>query len=86
MRSVVLLLAVLLGGCGKAAAPKTKEVIPIEQVPTAVMNAAQTKKPDVKFHTVVKTADGIYEVQGKTKTGKIVEVEVSETGEILLVE
>ncbi|MBI3838573.1 MAG: hypothetical protein HY288_11660 [Planctomycetia bacterium] len=82
----VLLLAVLLAGCGKAAAPKTKVVVPIDQVPPAVMNAAQTKKPDVKFNKAMKIADGIYEVQGKTKSGKIVEVEVSEAGEVLLVE
>ena len=85
MRNVVL-LAVLLAGCGKAAAPKTKVVVPLDQVPSVVMKAAQTKKPDVKFNTVVKTADGIYEVQGKTKAGKIIEVEVSEAGEVLLVE
>lgn len=47
------------------------------------MKAAQAKKPDVIFNTVVKTADGVYEVQGKTKAGKIIEVEVSEAGEVL---
>jgi hypothetical protein len=81
-----LWLAVLLAGCGKAAAPKTKAVIPMDQVPGVVMKSAQAKTPDVKFNKVMKTAEGIYEVQGKTKAGKIVEVEVSEAGEVLAVE
>jgi hypothetical protein len=85
MRNAVLFL-VLLAGCGKAAAPKNKTVVPMAEVPPVVMKAAQAKKPDVKFDMVVKTADGIYEVQGKTKAGKIIEVEVSEAGEVLLVE
>lgn len=86
MRSVLFLALVLLAGCGQAAAPRTKTVVPIDEVPAVVMNAAKEKKPDVKFKKVVKTADGVYEVQGKTKVGKIVEVEVSESGEVLLVE
>lgn len=83
---IMFVLVLLLTGCGKAAAPKTKVIVPIDEVPPVVMKAAQTKKPDVKFNTVVKTADGIYEVQGKNKVGKIIEVEVSEAGEVLLVE
>jgi hypothetical protein len=83
--SLILLLAIV-SGCGKAAAPKTKSVIPIEQVPEVVMKAAQKKEPDVKFHTVIKTADGIYEVQGKKTSGKIIEVEVSENGGVVKVE
>ena len=83
---IMMLLAVLLAGCGKAAAPKTKSVVPMAEVPPVVLNAAQAKKPGVKFSTMLKTVDGIYEVQGKTKAGKIVEVEASEAGKVLLVE
>lgn len=85
----ILLFGLVLGsvsGCGKAAAPKTKSAVPLDQVPAVVMKAAQKKEPDVKFNTVIKSAEGFYEVQGKTKAGKIIEVEVSETGDVLKVE
>jgi hypothetical protein len=82
----LLLLVGILSGCGKANAPKTKSVIPVEQVPSVVMKAAQKKEPEVSFNKVIKTPDGIYEVQGKTKAGKIVEVEVTESGEVMKVE
>jgi hypothetical protein len=81
-----LLLAGVLSGCGKAAAPKTKSVIPMEQVPAVVLKAAQKKEPEVTFNKVIHAPDGIYEVQGKTKAGKIVEVEVNEKGEVTKVE
>jgi hypothetical protein len=82
----VLLLAGILSGCGKADAPKTKSVIPMEQVPAVVMKAAQKKEPEVTFNKVIHAPDGIYEVQGKTKAGKILEVEVNEKGEVTKVE
>ena len=50
------------------------------------MTAAQKKEPDVKFNKVLKAPEGFYEVQGKTKAGKIIEVEVSESGDVLKVE
>ena len=77
---------VLVCGCGKPTAPKTKVEVPVEQVPAVVMTAAQKKEPDVKFNKVIKSPDGFYEVQGKTKSGKIIEVEVSESGDVLKVE
>lgn len=82
----MLLLTAVVGGCGKANSPKTKAVIPLEQVPVIVMKAAQKKEPEVTFTKVIHAPDGIYEVQGKTKTGKIVEVEVNEKGEVTKVE
>jgi len=80
----VLMVPIL--GCGKSVAPKTKAVIPVAQVPAVVMAAAQKKEPAVKFNKVIKSSDGIYEVQGKTKVGKILEVEVNEQGEVVKVE
>jgi hypothetical protein len=82
----LILLAGVLTGCGKSAAPKTKAVVPTEQVPTVVMKAAQKREPEVTFNKVIKTPEGIYEVQGKNKAGKIIEVEVTERGEVTKVE
>ena len=82
----MLLLTPILSGCGKAEAVKTKTLVPIEQVPAVVLDAARKKEPEVTFNKVIKTPEGIYEVQGKNKSGKVVEVETSEKGEVLKVE
>jgi hypothetical protein len=86
MRGVVLMALALLPGCDPAPAAKTKTVIALDQVPAVVIKAAQTKEPQVKFSKVIKSPDGFYEVQGKNQAGKIIEVEVSEAGEVLKVE
>jgi hypothetical protein len=88
MRNVLspLLVLAFISGCGKAAAPKTKVVVPVDQVPAVIMTAAHKKEPEVNFNKVIKSPDEFYEVQGKTKAGKIVELEVSESGEVLKVE
>jgi hypothetical protein len=88
MRRTITLLILIgaISGCGKRAVPNAKTAIQFDQTPTAVLNAARTKRPDAKFDTVNKGTDGIYEVQGKTKSGKVIEVEVSETGEVVRVE
>ena len=86
MRTLVILSIMLIAGCSRNSSTKTRSVIPTEQVPTVVMKAAQAKEPQVKFNKVIKTPDGIYEVQGKNGSGKIIEVEVSEAGKVLKVE
>ena len=81
-----LIVAIIAGGCSKPAPSKTKTVMNAADVPPGVLKAAETKEPQVKFNKVIKTPDGIYEVQGKNAKGKIVEVEVSEDGKVLKVE
>jgi hypothetical protein len=77
----------LMFGCEKPAATAvTKQVMSLGEVPPEVLKAAQAKLPDVKFEAAVRMSNGGYEVKGKTKTGKIREVEVSQTGEVLAVE
>jgi hypothetical protein len=85
----MLLLPLVIGfvaGCGKTAATKSKSVVSVEQTPAVVMAAAKKREPAVKFDKVIKTPEGIYEVQGKSATGKIIEVEVKESGEVVKVE
>ena len=82
----LMFLIVVLAGCGKGAAPKTKSVVAMDEVPAVVMTAARKKEPEVSFNKVIKAPEGFYEVQGKNKSGKIVEVEVNEKGEVLKVE
>lgn len=88
MRRVLISIAIcgFMAGCGKPATTKTKAVIPTDQAPKVVMDAAAKREPDVKFNKVIKTPEGIYEVQGKNKSGKVIEVEVNEAGEVVKVE
>jgi hypothetical protein len=81
-----LLLMIVVCGCGEGLGEGKKEPIALDQVPPSVMKAAQQKLPDIKFNSAFKTSKGIYEVRGKAPNGKIQEVEVNESGEILLVE
>jgi uncharacterized membrane protein YkoI len=84
----LVMLAVLIG-CGHKGKQSDKPIT-IEQVPEAAMKAAQAaaKKayPDLKFETATLRGENVYEITGKTKNGKVHDVEVTATGEILEVE
>src|SRR5205814_1486574 len=45
----LLLLTVLVCGCGESIGEGKKEVVPMDKVPPAVLKAAQDKLPDIKF-------------------------------------
>ena len=82
----VLLLACVVG-CENE--PKSDDIVQIEQVPPNVMEAARKQLPGYKLDTAYKMKiDGkdAYEVRGKDKKGKVREVEVSATGEVLAIE
>lgn len=83
MRCVSVCLLIVLLGCGEA--PKA-ELMPIETVPENIMAIAKEKLPGVKFDQAVKGADGRIEVIGKDSKGKVREIEISPTGEILEIE
>jgi hypothetical protein len=83
---VPLLLLAL--GCG-GEPPESDEIVPIERVPPNVMEVARKTLPGYTFDTVYKmNVDGkdAYEVRGKDGRGKVREVEVTATGEVLGVE
>lgn len=83
----LLLGLLILTGCGEATPPaRHKDVVTLDTLPAAVLKAAQEQHPDVTFETAWKTADGHFEVRGKAKTGKIHDVKVSESGEVLEVD
>jgi hypothetical protein len=82
-----LLILLLALGCENE--PKSDQIVPMEQVPAKVLEAARKTLPGYTFETAYKMKiDGkdAYEVRGKDKRGKVREVEVSPTGEILGVE
>jgi hypothetical protein len=95
-RRTLLALAVscavaVLGGCGEHDEPAglTKQAVAFDDVPEPVRDAARKAVPGVKLDEAWKNLDGqgklhSYEIRGKNPAdGKIREVRVSLTGEIL---
>ncbi len=82
------MLCVVAAGCGEVGVHTV--AVPLEQVPANVMEVARKKAPPgLKFQSAFKfTQDNedIYEVRGKDPRGKIVEVEVSASGEFKEIE
>jgi len=75
-------------GC-TSSPPESDDIVPIDQVPANVMDVARKQLPGYTFETAYKMKiDGknAYEVRGKDKRGKVREVEVSATGEVLAIE
>lgn len=84
------MLALAIAGCGDNdgddMGKKKKEPLPLDQVPAAVMKAAKEHSPDLTFYAAYRdTFDGkdSIELKGKTKAGKIKEVEMSPDGKVL---
>lgn len=82
-------LGLLASGCGEKL--ESVEMVPLEKLPEPVMSTAQEKLPDVKFDTAWKEhekADGedVFEVRGKTSSGKTRDVKVSASGKVLEVD
>jgi hypothetical protein len=86
-----LLAVAALGGCGDADEPPdiTKQAIAFDDVPAGVRDAARKAVPQVKLDEAWKNLDRqgklhSYEIRGRNPAdGKIHEVRVSVTGEIL---
>jgi hypothetical protein len=83
MRKLLLIALFVTAGCQKTADPYARLVLPIEKVPAKLLKNAQSRFPDVKFDTAWQLSNGATEVRGKNKIGKIHEVELAATGEIV---
>jgi uncharacterized membrane protein YkoI len=82
------MMLILALGCASNP-PESDPIVPVEQVPPEVIEAARKQLPGYTFDTVYKMKIGgkdAYEVRGKDKKGKVREVEVSATGEVIAVE
>lgn len=75
-----------LAGCSAAEQKPDDTVVALEQVPEAAMKAAKEKLPGVTFDTAWKTETGAYEIRGKDSRGKIRDLQVTESGEVLEVD
>ena len=74
---------------GCAGKPESHKIMPIDQVPKSVMETARKALPGYTFDTAYSMkVDGkdAYEVRGKNKQGKVREVEVTASGEVLGIE
>jgi hypothetical protein len=81
--SILLVCVALIAGCGKPPVTQIKSNVPLDQVPAVVLKTARSRDPAVRFSEAIKRADGIYEVQGKNKSGKLIRVEVTEAGQFV---
>ena len=78
-----VILACLLVGCGE----RTKDkLISIDDVPKNILKIAKEKLPDVTFDQAVKKSNGVLEIRGKDKKGKVRDVEFSPSGEVVEIE
>lgn len=78
----------LIAGCASEA-PKSDPIIPIDQVPKNLLEISSKHLLGYTFDTVYKVKiDGkdAYLIRGKNKQGKVREVEISATGEVLEIE
>jgi hypothetical protein len=81
----------LVSGCGDADLPPclTKKAVPIAEVPSELRDAARKEIPKIDFNEAWQNLDAqgklhSYEIRGRQASdGKIREVRVSLTGEIL---
>ena len=77
-----------LAGCGEGA-PDGDEVVPIESIPANLMEIAKKELPGITFNEAFKMkVDGkeAFEIRGKDKRGKVREIELTTTGEIIEIE
>ena len=76
----VTALALVWGGGDKGA------VVPLEQVPEPFVKKAKETLPEVKFGHARKLPNGNYEIRGKARNGKVREVELAPSGEVVEIE
>jgi hypothetical protein len=69
-------------GCGGSQG----EMVPLDQVPQPFLKTAKEKLPEVTFDHARKLPNGNYEIRGKAKNGKVREVELNSSGEVVEIE
>jgi hypothetical protein len=88
MRDRLLCLAVVFAaGCGGASIGG--KTMPIDQVPANLIEVAKKEVPGLKLENAYVFESGgkkIYEIRGTNSKGKIIEVEVDETGKVVAIE
>lgn len=85
MRNLLIVFAVVLFvGCGHE--KPSGHNVPLEKVPQKVMEVAKQKLPDISFEQAWTTPTGNYEVRGRDQNGKVRDIQVKPSGEIVEVD
>ncbi len=79
--SVMVLQMGMILGCGGATKGK-KTTIDLKDVPPNIMKIAKEKLPGVEFDTAWVKENGVFEVRGKAKNGKVREIDIRPDGSI----
>lgn len=79
-----LLLFFFLGGCAEDHSQSAN--LPLEKVPEPVIKVAKDKLPGVTFEQAWTTRQGNYEVRGKDKNGKVRDIQIAPSGEVIEVD
>ena len=85
----ILVLTMAMTGCGgddDDDRGEGKKPMPMDQVPAVVLKAAKAAAPDLTFYAAYRdqfNGQDSIELKGKTKNGKIKEIEVSPDGKLL---
>ena len=85
--SLAFLLLFTLGCSSRP--PASDPIVPLDQVPPQILEIARKQLPEYTFDTVYKmkvNGKDAYEIRGKNSRGKVREVEISASGEVLEIE
>jgi hypothetical protein len=84
MLVVALVGTLSVTGCGEAVLKK--KTLELKDVPENVMAVAKEKLPGVTFETAWQLGNGVYEVRGKAKNGKVREIDIKPDGTVVEIE
>ena len=84
-RALGLVTLLIVFGCAESKIEK-KEPISLNQVPANILKVAKEKLPDVKFERAMKKPNGDIEVIGKSRNGKIREIDIKPDGTVTEIE
>ena len=88
IQAAIFVVLAFSSGCGEGT-PDGDEVVPIASIPANLMEIAKKELPGVNFTEAFKmkvSGKDAFEIRGKDKRGKVREIELSLTGEVLEIE
>ena len=80
--AVTFALLLVLAGTGCGGAKVEKSPMKMEDVPPNVLKVAKEKHPDIAFTEAYKEGPN-YELRGKTKAGKLIEIDITPEGKVV---
>jgi len=81
---LLIVFSVLMAGC-EHETPSGQNV-PLDKVPPGVMGVAKQELPGITFEQAWTTPTGNYEVRGRDKNGKVRDIQLKPSGDIVEVD